>query len=116
MPRGRSGLYVIPPATIQNDIGSSEQAVVAEGFGVSTRTVRRWLKVGMAPCYAGVNPSREQWEVFAVTNWRSPACNDYSKRERWLEHAKKAGVAPDTDDWDKPAARRAKLKRAAKHK
>lgn len=111
MPRGRIGLWLIGPEKIREAIAHSPQSLVAEGFHVTTRTIRRWCKVGMSPGYAGVNPSREQWEVFAATSWKK--CGTYGVRSEWHAYSIAHGKAPSNHDWNKPA-KKAKAKGKAR--
>jgi hypothetical protein len=67
MPRGRKGLWLIHPLDFKKAMRYFSTLYAAEQFGVSQRTVRRWLQTGL-PLGYGRNPiSEETWLAFAST-------------------------------------------------
>lgn len=76
MPRGIP-TYILPAEKVREGIGYTNQQAVADAFGVTARTVRRWLTRGMAYYYRQ-NPGRDEWEAFAATR------NEFHKRIAWL--------------------------------
>ena len=67
MPRRRKGLWMIAPEEVNRAIGIYSNCIVAEIFGVTQRTVRRWRKTGLPLCYGRRPISREKWDEFAST-------------------------------------------------